>query len=322
MVGRYGAIPLVAVLLAAQSPTIRVDTRLVEVNVIVRDQNNRPVEGLTKADFAIFDRGKEQKIAVFSADSVHRVEKPAAPLPAGMYTNRPEQRAETPTTITVVLLDAVNTRIEDQSFAKQQFIRFLAQIRPEDRVAVYALGSRLQILQDFTSDSKALLRSLARYRGQADALVADSEPDPANTGDSEMDKWLNNKNALLADNAIQARVRATVAAMEAIANHIGRLPGRKNLVWITGSFPFSVGERSTEANTNWNDLPDPTVGATSAAGGTSKALAQKAAAALSAAYSDYGIDNNTLPGNAQPGRETFKSFDVELNRATGALNDA
>jgi len=48
MVGRYGAIPLVAVLLAAQSPTIRVDTRLVEVNVIVRDQSNRPVEGLTQ----------------------------------------------------------------------------------------------------------------------------------------------------------------------------------------------------------------------------------------------------------------------------------
>ena len=121
MVGRYGAIPLIAVLLAAQEPTIRVNTRLVEVNVIVRDQNNRPVEGLTKADFAIFDRGKEQKIAVFSADSVHHVEKPAAPLPAGMYTNRPEQRAEAPTTITVVL-QGVNTRIEDQVYAKRQFI--------------------------------------------------------------------------------------------------------------------------------------------------------------------------------------------------------
>ena len=85
----------------------------------------------------------------------------------------------------------MNTRIEDQVYAKRQFIQFLTQIHPEDLVAVYALGSRLQILQDFTGDSRALLRSLARYRGQSDSLVAESEPDPANTGDTEMDKWLN-----------------------------------------------------------------------------------------------------------------------------------
>src|SRR5580693_5455891 len=127
----------IALLLAAQTPVIRVDTRLVELNVIVRDQNNRPVEGLTKDDFTVFDRNKEQKIALFSAASVHRLEKRAAPLPSGTYTNRPEQRAESPTTITVVLLDSVNTRIEDQVYAKRQLIKFLSQIRPEDRVAVY-----------------------------------------------------------------------------------------------------------------------------------------------------------------------------------------
>ena len=98
MVGRFGAIPLVTLLLAAQAPTIRVDTHLVEVNVIVRDQNNRQVEGLTKADFAIFDRGKEQRIAVFSADSVHHVQKPAVPLPATRVSS-----TLSPVSISVVL---------------------------------------------------------------------------------------------------------------------------------------------------------------------------------------------------------------------------
>jgi hypothetical protein len=37
------------------------------------------------------------------------------------------------------------------------------------------------------------------------------------------------------------RVRATVSAMKAIANHIGHTTGRKNLVWVTGSLPFSTG---------------------------------------------------------------------------------
>ncbi len=322
MARRYVFLPAIALLLAAQEPVIRVDTRLVELNVIVRDQNNRPVAGLTKADFTVLDRNKEQKIALFSAGSVHKLEKPAAPLPAGIYTNRPEQRAESPIAVTVVLLDAVNTRFEDQAYAKQQFIKFLRQIRPEDRVAVYALGNRLRVLQDFTSDSKALLNSLARYRGEVATNPDDAEPDPANTGDADMDKWLNNKNALIADNAIQSRVTATVAAMEAIANHIGRLPGRKNLVWITGSFPFAVGQHATESITNWNDLADPTTGASTAPGGASRTSSKGASTSLAPAYGQYGIDNNTLPGNAQPWREDFKPFEADLARATRALNDA
>ena len=316
----------IALLLAAQTPVIRVDTRLVELNVIVRDQNNRPVEGLTKADFTVYDQNKEQKIALFSVSSVHKPLKPSAPLPAGIYTNRPEQRVESPTTITVVLLDAVNTHIEDQGYAKEQFIRFLSQIRPEDRVAVYALGNQLRILQDFTGDSKALLNSIARYRGQSLQYIDDSEPDPADTRDDpggqyNMDKWLNDKMAILADHAIENRVRSTVSALEAIANHIGHLPGRKNLVWITGSFPFTVGQKSTEPTTNWNDVQDPTQNAPTLVGGNSKS-SKGGASSGQTAEQQYGMSNSTLPGNTQPGRQAFAGFDVDIARATRTLNDA
>jgi VWFA-related protein len=289
------------------------------VNVIVRDQNNRPVEGLTKADFTIYDRNIQQKIALFSVGSVHQLEKPSAPLPPGVYTNRPEQRVASPTTVTVVLLDAVNTRIEDQAYAKGQFIKFLSQIRPQDRVAVYVLGDRLRILHDFTGDSKALLNSLARFRGDPLPYVEDSEPDPANTVDPDMNKWLNDKNALMADMAIQKRVRTTVGAMEAIANHISLLPGRKNLVWITGSFPFTVGQRATESITNWEDVPDPTKTGGKGMGASSKAAVT---GGTGAAYSVYGFDNNSLPGNTQPAREAYASFDADLARAARALNSA
>jgi VWFA-related protein len=317
----------VSLVLDAQAPVIRVDTRLVEVNVIVRDQNNRPVEGLTKADFTIFDRNKEQKIALFSVGSVHKFDKPAAPSPAGVYTNRPEQRAESPTSITVVLVDAVNTQIQDQVYAKQQFIKFLKQIGPEDRVAVYALGNKLRILQDFTSDPKAMLNSLARFRG--DPLSYANDTDPAMTFDENMDQWLNDKNALLAENAIERRVAATVGAMEAIANHIGRLPGRKNLVWITGSFPFTIGQRATENVANWNDLPDPQV---TKAGGAPTSQ-QTLAAAMNGdagsakgsggdAYAQAGVSKDSLPGNTSVARTDFAAFEADVNRATKALNQA
>ena len=44
---------------APQEPIIRVTTRLVEVNAVVRDRKG-PVAGLTQADFSILDNGKPQ----------------------------------------------------------------------------------------------------------------------------------------------------------------------------------------------------------------------------------------------------------------------
>jgi hypothetical protein len=36
------------------------------------------------------------------------------------------------------------------------------------------------------------------------------------------------------------RVHQTAAAMEAIAKHLAGVPGRKNLIWISGSFPYLI----------------------------------------------------------------------------------
>src|SRR6185295_9515353 len=141
-----------------------VTTRLVEVNVIVRDKNG-PVAGLTKDDFTLFDRKKQQKIATFAVSTMNKSQQPSAPLPPGTYTNRPEYRQEGPTTATIVLLDALNTQIQDQLYAKQQFIKFLGTLRPDDRVAVYLLGTKLRVLNDFTNDSRRLLAAVTKYSG-------------------------------------------------------------------------------------------------------------------------------------------------------------
>ena len=66
------ALALVPLVVASQNspqtPQIRVATRLVEVGVIVRDKNGA-VANLTKDDFTVLDRGKPQKISIFSADA-------------------------------------------------------------------------------------------------------------------------------------------------------------------------------------------------------------------------------------------------------------
>src|ERR1700722_15958837 len=53
-----------------QSPyTIRVETKLVDMVIAVRDGRGRAVPGLTRDNFQIFDEGKERRIAPFSEDT-------------------------------------------------------------------------------------------------------------------------------------------------------------------------------------------------------------------------------------------------------------
>ena len=294
---------LLAITLTAQGidpGVIRVTTRLVEISVIVRDRNG-PVKGLTKDDFTLFDKGREQKVAFFSVTTstpVARPEPAAAPPSAPhtlTFTNHLEQRAHAPTSATVILLDGINTEWRDQVYAKEQFIKYLSQIRPDDRIAVYVLGARLFVLNDFTSDAKRLVAALARYKGQTLGMLDASTPEPADTGDAEMDAILNQGNGMIADAAIVNRVENTTAAMEAIANHLAKVPGRKNLIWILGSFPFAIGLDSPDSSTSDQ---------VSSIGGSGGSAA-------------YGVNSR----DGSPAR-TNRNFRTEISRASVALNNA
>ena len=47
---------------------LRSDTRLVEIDVTVRDSAGKPVENLQQSDFTIFDNGKPRPFTIFSAN--------------------------------------------------------------------------------------------------------------------------------------------------------------------------------------------------------------------------------------------------------------
>ena len=115
-------------------PTIRVTTRLVQVNVVVHDKKGTPVSDLKKEDFTILDKGKEQKVAVFTVDSIDAPHKAWPALPPNIFSNR-IQGADTPTSITVILFDGLNTRFQDQAYARGQIVKFLSEIKPHDRVS-------------------------------------------------------------------------------------------------------------------------------------------------------------------------------------------
>ena len=59
--------------------------------------------------------------------------------------------------------------------------------------------------------------------------------------DPLVDGRINDNNQRMSDLFMGTRVQATAAALEALAKHLAGLPGRKNLVWVSGSFPMNIG---------------------------------------------------------------------------------
>src|SRR5438477_8583667 len=81
---------------AAQQPTdapittFKTSSKLVIVNVFVRDKSGTPVEGLKKDDFKLLEDGKNQSIAVFEFQKLEDPT-PAAPAPKPTLATRPAE---------------------------------------------------------------------------------------------------------------------------------------------------------------------------------------------------------------------------------------
>jgi VWFA-related protein len=225
---------------------LRTTTRLVQISVIATDKKGEPVGDLTRADFVVLDNGRPQEIQIFQRETNQRPASPSLPLPPDTYTNQIHKAGNIPPSVTMLLLDGLNTGISDQAYARQQVIKFLLQIHANDCLAIFTLGRDLHILQGLTGDSAKLVAALGKYSGQTTMDLDASTPTDIQTGSDAMDALLQDAFQRQANMYIEDRVRTTVGALIDIANYAAGLPGRKNLVWVSGSFPFSVGYENLE----------------------------------------------------------------------------
>jgi VWFA-related protein len=227
-------------------PVIRSTTHLVQVSVVVTDKKGQPMIGLKKENFTVMDESNTQEIAFFSAESPAPVVPPPR-LPKNVYTNRYDLKGQDPGAVTVVLFDSLNTSPEDQEYVRQQVTKFLKTLKPQDHVAIYALTTKLLLLHEFTQDSAALVnaanqfepKELASYdasnRGSFDVPGLAGAP-----GWAQFQAALNQTDARIADRNKANRAETTAEAFTAIANHVATIPGRKNLIWVSGSFPSQI----------------------------------------------------------------------------------
>jgi len=225
-------------------PVFRVATRLVQVNVVVHDRHGQPVADLKQEDFAIVERGKPQTISFFEVVAADKPAAPSAPLPPHVFTNVVARQAGVPTNVTVILVDLLNTSLVDQHYARRALVNFLGQIQPQDRVSLYALGHRsLTLLHDYTTDASSLVDRLRKTRGEVPSQL---DASTVNTDSQEALRALGldelaDANQIEADFFTANRVTQTLSSLEAIAQHLAGVPGRKNLIWLSGGFPLTIG---------------------------------------------------------------------------------
>jgi VWFA-related protein len=278
----------------AQAPepsvTLRVNTQLVQVNVVVKDSHGNPVTDLKAGDFELYDSGKRQEIRVFNLEDYRppvagEAAAAAAPttlavsaLEAGMFSNRTPVEPGATNPPTIVVIDAGNTWDPDRMtwtdlvYARDELIKFLRQIHPEDRLGIYLTGAdRFWILHEYTQNCADILQRLAAWKPNAapepgspkaldvwsdfamritgvdartakaihrggfytanpmgaSALPAGSSP----SGPSGQDQALTSA----ADRGAHlSEYNAPLAILGDVADHLAAVPGRKNVVWVSG----------------------------------------------------------------------------------------
>ena len=227
-----------------QVPVFRSSAHLVQVSVLVHDSHGHPVDDLKKDDFVVSENGRPQQISFFWEASADKSAALSVPLPPHIFSNVIAENRDVPTSVVVVLLDLLNTSWNDQLYARKGLLKFFQQLQPQDRVAIFALGRHsLTLLHDYTTDASSLIARLEKATGE---IPTELDGSTVNTNaQSELRNLgldaLADADQREADFYTSGRVVNTLSTLEAIAQHLSGVPGRKSLIWLSGGFPLTIG---------------------------------------------------------------------------------
>lgn len=238
------------------APTLQTGTQLVVVDVVVVDSYGKPVHALKREDFNVTEDKTPQKVSHFEEHSNLTPPTPGRslpPMPPGTFTDY------TPVppngVLNVLLLDALNTPMADQSYVRYELQQYVKKAAPGTRIAIFGLAQHLYFLQGFTQDPQTLKDAVEHKLIPRASVLLD---DPVGTGGVEsMSDTMADEGIAVSSNLsqfeaeasafqTQMRIQYTMDAFNTLAHYLSAFPGRKNLIWFSGSFPIDI-------------LPDPSL---------------------------------------------------------------
>jgi len=131
-----------------QDETLHVEVDLIDLYVAVADQRGVPIIGLGKENFRISEDGVEQQVRHFSNDDV--------PFTLGMVLDRSGS-------MSMVIDDVYKAALHT-----------LEASRPEDESFVIVFNDKIDLVQDFTSDRKALQHALRKVAAGGQTALYDA----------------------------------------------------------------------------------------------------------------------------------------------------
>jgi len=230
-----------------------VEVRVTNVEVIVTDKAGKPVPGLTKDDFEIYENDVRQQITNFAeiGESV----------PAGNLATVPgETPAEAPVTRDIrrrlisVFIDNASLDTGNRASVLPQLRQFLASnVRPGDGIAIYSWANNLTVQLEPTSDPAeiaAAVDNLASrnavvgnwrndFRGELDFLIAAYK-------DRGEKARIEDAISTTETHAVRgsSEMRQKAAAIKSVISSLRGIEGRKILVMLTQSLSSNPGEEA------------------------------------------------------------------------------
>ena len=220
--------------------TFTAKTEVVLVPVVVSDKSGNHVAGLTRDDFEIREDGKSKAIA--SLDEIKSTTNRPAHVATdrGVYTNELSADASQKR-LTIFALDLVNTPFLDQSFARRQLMKFLAnRVSSQEPIALVAIsGDGIKVLHDFTSDPAVLVAALKRVSGELPALQGTGLGSEFSSEESALSNF-SAQDVAFVELKERDAIMVTLESFQHVAEAYAGVPGRKSLVWATAGFPFGL----------------------------------------------------------------------------------
>jgi VWFA-related protein len=221
---------------------IRTSSDLVLIDAQVTDRSGKPVKGLKPEQFTLLEDDKLQRISSLDYYDIEAIEAAAAedaePVVVTLGSvSAPEKVREAVHDRRMLVLFFDMTSLDPDQLlrstaAAQRFLR--EQMTPADLVAVVAFSNQLRVVSNFTNNRGLLQRAVARLVPGAEsqlAGMADSAPAPGEEAVNE------DTGATFTADETEFNIFNTdrkLAAVEALADLLRDIPGKKSVIHFTG----------------------------------------------------------------------------------------
>jgi VWFA-related protein len=237
---------------------IKIGTELVQIDVLVADKNNKPVGGLKREDFVLYDNDDAQQITHFSYEEskTTRASDDASRLLPAITAGQVNR-------VLAFVIDTLHMNPDSVYRTRNMLEDFIeAKMAPGDLMLVLQTGGGSGLYQQFTADRRVLLGAVSRLRP---AFIMDTDSPSRRGGPSQQVLELlpalaegragvtqapgqggtgtgTNVAAMLEE----ADVRATINALNALIDGMSKLPGRKLGVFVSEGFRAFQSQMSQE----------------------------------------------------------------------------